>query len=138
MSAVDCGNLEGLFIIIRLKKKKRLKEGAKHAFLRHSHKNKLKMDKRTCRKKLGLSLPVKRTLCPAATECGSSQNTRRQEIPHFRMCFNELQPYERSYSNPVNPNHFPASLLSVLHSASLSSLPWKHSLSVTYREYSAD
>lgn len=68
------------------------------------------MDKRgTCRKS---SFPLslwKRTLRSAPTECGSSQNTLRQEIPHSQMRFKELWPSERSYSNPVSANRFPAS-----------------------------
>lgn len=63
-----------------------------HAFLRRSQKKLFKRTKEETAEKAPPSLPPpceKRTLRSAATECGSSQNTPRQEIPHSQTRFKE-------------------------------------------------
>lgn len=140
MSAVDCGNLKGLFIIICLKKK-RLKEGAKHAFLRHSHKNKLQTDKRTCRKKPGLSL----SLSACEKDCARLlPNVGVPKIPTDRK-FPILICVLTSCSHMNAVTVILLTLITFLHPCCLSCTqahsPLSHgndSLSVTYREYSAD
>lgn len=83
-------------------------------------KKKTETDKRrSSRKKYALPSVHKKGPCAQLLNVGVPKILLDRKFPILR-CFKELQPSERSYSNPVIPNRFPASTPPVLHSVPLS------------------
>lgn len=74
-----------------------------------AQKKPLNGQKKNAQKKLSPPLPVKKDLALGCYRMWEFPKYSRQEIPHSQMRFKEPWPSERSYSNPVKPNRFPAS-----------------------------